>query len=78
MKWIYHEREARVIYSPTHYRQPVIYWATGNLLARFYFDSYSQETMKGKRVLQMFPVIKRIPAKNFDCNRVIYMYFVSL
>ena len=38
--------------------------------------------LKGKCILQMFPVfghyMKRNPAKNFDCNRDIYMYFVSL
>ena len=46
MKWIYHEREARVIYSLTTDRQPVIYWATNRLLERFYFDSNTQETIK--------------------------------
>ena len=51
MRWIYHQREARVIYSLTTDRQPVIYWATNHLLARLYFDSYTQETTKG----QVFP-----------------------
>ena len=46
MKWIYHEREARVIYSLTTDRQPVIYWVTNHLLARIYFDSNTQETTK--------------------------------
>ena len=46
MKWIYHEREARVIYSLTTDRQPVIYWAINHLLTRFYFDSNTQETTK--------------------------------
>ena len=46
MKWIYHESEARVIYSLTTGRQSVICWATNHLLARFYFDSNTQETMK--------------------------------
>ena len=50
MKWIYHKREARVIYSLTTDRQPVMYWAS-HLLARFYFDSYTQETTKR----QVFP-----------------------
>ena len=46
MKWILHEREARVIYSLTTDRQPVIYWATNHLFARLYFDSNTQETKK--------------------------------
>ena len=46
MKWIFHEREAQVIYLLTTDRQPVIYWATGHLLARLYFDSNTQETKK--------------------------------
>ena len=46
MKRIYHEGEARVIYSLTTDRQPVIYWATNQYLARFYFHSNTQETMK--------------------------------
>ena len=46
MKWIYHEREARVIYSLTTERQPVIYWATYHLLARLYSGSNTQETTR--------------------------------
>ena len=48
MKWIYHEREARVIvlYSLTTDRQPVVYWTTNHLLARLYFDFNTQETTK--------------------------------
>ena len=53
MKRIYHKREARVIYSLarviyslTTDRQPVIYWATNHYLARFYFDSNTLETTK--------------------------------
>ena len=46
MKWIFHEREAHVIYSLMIERQPVIYWATNHLLARLYFDSNTQETKK--------------------------------
>ena len=39
MKWINHEREAQVMYSLTTDREPVIYWATNDLLAGIYFDS---------------------------------------
>ena len=46
MKWIFHESEARVIYSLTTNRQSVIYWATIHMLARVYFDSNTQETTK--------------------------------
>ena len=46
MKWIFHEREARVIYSLTTDRQPVIHWITNHLLARLCFDSNTQETTK--------------------------------
>ena len=46
MKWIFHERDARVIYSLKTDQQPVIYWATNYLLARFHFDSNTQETTK--------------------------------
>ena len=51
MKWICHEREAQVIYSLMTDHQPVIYWATNHLLARFYFDFNTQETTKK----QMYP-----------------------
>ena len=65
MKWIFHEIEARVIYSLTTDRarslnihfttdlQTVIheYWATNHLLARISFDSNTQETVKR----QVFP-----------------------
>ena len=46
MKWIYHEREARGIYSLITDRQPVMYWETNDLLARLCFDSNTQETTK--------------------------------
>ena len=46
VKWIYHKRKARVIYSLATDRQPVIYWATNPLVARLYFDSYSQKPTK--------------------------------
>ena len=46
MKYIYYEREARVIYSLMTDRQPVIYWAKTHLLARLCFDSHTQETTK--------------------------------
>ena len=46
MKWIFHEREALVIYSLMTDLQQVIYWAMNHLQARLYFDSNTQETMK--------------------------------
>ena len=46
MKRIFHEREARVIYSLTTDRQPNIYWAKNHLLARLFFVSNTQETTK--------------------------------
>ena len=49
MKWMYHERGARVIYSLTADRQPVIYWATNRLLARICFDSNTQTQKTTKR-----------------------------
>ena len=71
----------RSVESLTTDRLPVIYWETKHLLARFCFDSNTQETTKGKCILQMFPVfshyMKRNSAKNFDCNGGIYMYFVG-
>ena len=81
MKWIYHVREARVIYSLTTDRQLVIYWATNHLLARLYFDYNTQEMTKK----QLYPsdfsqfsaITRRNPANNFDCNRDVYMHFVS-
>ena len=80
MKWIYHEREAGVIYLLTTDRQPVIYWATNHLVARFYFDSNTQETTQRQVYptdVSIFPPLhKRNHAKNVDCNRGIYMYFV--
>ena len=51
MKWIFHKREARVTYSLTTDRQPVIYWATNHLLARLYFDSNTHET----KTRQVYP-----------------------
>ena len=64
MKRIYHEREARVIYSLTTDRQPVIYWATNHLLAR-----NDEKAIVSVRFFQF-------AANNFDCNRGVYMYFV--
>ena len=46
MKWIFHEREARVIYSLTIDGQPVIYWATNHLLTRLSLDFNTQATTK--------------------------------
>ena len=43
MKWIFHEREARMIYSLTTDRQPMIYLTTYHLLARLYIDSNTQK-----------------------------------
>ena len=58
MKWIYHERGARVIYLLTTDRQLVIYWATNQLLARLYFDSNTLETTKR----QVYPLdVSRFP-----------------
>ena len=72
--WIFHGREARVIYSQTTDRQPVIYWATNHLLAKLYFDSNTQETTKRQCILQKLPVfhhyMNRNPAKIFDCTCV--------
>ena len=71
----------KLIYSLTTDRQPVIYWETIRLLARFCFDFNTQETMK-RRVytsdVSIFRHYMKInPVKNSDCNRGIYMYFVS-
>ena len=72
MKWIYHEREA-----PT--TNDIL--GKNHMLARLYFDSYSQETTKSRCILKVFLVfrhyMKRNPTKNFDCNKGILMYFVS-
>ena len=46
MKWIYYECEARVIYSLSTDRQPVIYWATNHLLAESISILNTQETTK--------------------------------
>ena len=46
MNWIYHERAARVIYSLTTDRQPVIYNTANNFFARLHFDSNTQEKTK--------------------------------
>ena len=66
MKWTYHEREARVIYSLTTDQQPVIYWATNHLLVRIYFDSNTQETTKNQLYRSFFfqffpPLYEEIP-----------------
>ena len=81
MKWIYHARKARVIYSLTTDRQPVIYWATNHLLAGIYIDSTTQETMRRQvhpsDVSSFPPLHEKNLAKNFDCNRGVYMYFIG-
>ena len=52
MKWLYRQREARVLYSPTTDQQSVTYWARNHLLIRnhlfirIYFDFNGQETTK--------------------------------
>ena len=80
MKWINHEREARVIYSLTTDRQPGIYWETNRLLARLYFDSNIYETTKSQvypsDVSSFMPLHERNPAENFDCYIGIYNDFV--
>ena len=74
MKWIYHECEVGVIYSLTTDRQPVTYWTTNHLLARFDFDSNTQETTKR----QVYPSdVSSFPQLHELCNRGMYMYFVS-
>ena len=51
MRWIFHEREGRVIHSLTTDLQPVIYCALNHLLARLYFDSntYTQNKTTTKK-----------------------------
>ena len=70
MKWIY---------SVATDRQSVIYWGTNHLLATFYFDSNTQETTKKqvKDVSSFPPYYEKKSRQDFDCNRGIYMYFVS-
>ena len=81
MKWINHEREARVIYSLTTDRQPVIYGATNHLLARICFDSNTYETTKRQvyhsDVFSFPPLHEKKSRQEFDCNRGSYMYFVT-
>ena len=81
MNWVFHEGEACVIYTLMTDQQAVTYRATNHLLARLYFYSNTQKTMKSKYILQMLPVfhhfMKRNPAKHFDHIKGIYMYFVS-
>ena len=81
MKWIYHQRIARVIFSLTTDRQPVIYWATNQVLARFYFDSSTQETTKRQVYpsdVSSFLLLQEMKSRqNVDCIKGIYMYFVS-
>ena len=74
MKWIFHEREARVKYSLTTDRQPVIYWTTNHLLARICLDSnththththtHTRKRRKGKCILRMFPVFRHYMKRN--------------
>ena len=80
MTWIFLECEARVIYSLRTGRQPVIYWETNHLLARFYFSSNTQETTKRQvypaDVSSSLPLREKKSHQDFDCNRGIYMYFL--
>ena len=46
MKWIFHECEARVIYSLATDRQPVIYSGTNHLIASLCFNSNTQKKTK--------------------------------
>ena len=88
MKWIFHERNARVIYSLTTDRQPVIYRATNYLLARLYFDSNKQTKTKNKQKkktmkMQMYPsnvasfppLHEKKSRQNF-CYRGVSMYLL--
>ena len=84
MKWIFHEREARMIYSLTTDRQAVIYWEINHLLERLYFDSYTQEKTKGKlsfRYCQFSAITRQdIPQKKLtvmEAFKCFYVYFVS-
>ena len=85
MKWIFHERDARVIYSLTTDRQPVIYRATNYLLARLYFDSKKQQQKKKKKTMKMqmypsdiasFPPLHEKKSRQNFCNRGVYMYLL--
>ena len=64
MKRIYHERKARVIYSLTTDRQAVIYWPTNHLLERIYLILTHKKRLKGKCILQMFPVFRHYMTRN--------------
>ena len=65
MKWIYHKRKARVIYSLTTDPELVIKWTTNHLLARLHFDSNTQKTTKISFGCFQFSTIhrKEIPPK---------------
>ena len=79
MKWILDEREARVIYSLTIDRQPVIYWATNHMLARLYFDSNTQQNNENASVSFRFPPLhEKKSRKNLGCNSGVYMYFFKV
>ena len=79
MKWILDEPEARVIYSLTTDRQPVIHWATNHMLARLSFDSNTQQTKKMQvypsDVASFPPLHEKKSHKNLGCNGSVYMYF---
>ena len=71
MKWIYHEREARAIYSLTTDQQPVMYWTISHLLARFYFDSNTQISTKRQvnltDVSSLPPLHEKKSRQDFEC-----------
>ena len=81
MKWVFQELEARVIYSLTTDRQPIIFWRQITCKHGSVTFLTHKKQRKGKCILQMLPLschyMKRNSAKNFDCNRGIYMYSVN-
>ena len=66
MEWIYHVREARVIYSLTTDRRPVSEYIWHQIAC--YQDSISILTHKkrgeGDYILQLFPVFRRYMKRN--------------
>ena len=67
VKWIYHNHEARVMYSLTTDQQQVVYWATNHLLARLVLILTPRKRWKGKCILRCFQFFtiawKEIPPK---------------
>ena len=85
VKCIYHERGARVISFTDDWQTTSDILGKASLVSkslfRFYFDSNTQETTKRQMRPSDCPIFRhymnRNPAKNFDCNRGIYLCFVS-